>query len=461
MVLELKNIQFTYPQYSEKGETAFSLPEVNLLINPGQITMIMGRPGSGKTTLAKILQGTIPHMNLGAFKGKIFFNKSDFGELKPGKRMESLFVSQQNPEEQIICNRCDEEIAFCLESLGMGRREISERIEKALVICGLEGFESRMPASLSGGEKKKLMIASLLALDPQIYIIDETLEEISLSYRLSVLQYLKTNKKTTVLFCSRLQKEYLDFCSGFSLISGKGIITGNSIEDLKTGLAENGLDLSGIKRKPLQNKNRELLLEANSIKFEYPGNDSFKLQVDSLNIYKNEIIAFTGDNGSGKSTLAKILCGLLKPADGFISVNGKAVNAAKLSRQICYIFQNPDHQLFLPTIKDELSAVSKSRDEMQNCLKLFGLPSVETPVSLLSFGTRKKLQAAVFFLTKHDPVILDEVDSGLSPQEILDIIDNFHRQGRSIILITHDHELAEIASHRQIRFDAGMTGDGK
>ncbi len=460
MALELENVRYSYPHYVKTGEDPFILETGNLSFPKNCITMVLGRPASGKTTLSRVLEGTAPHLFGGDFSGAVSISGKALNELNPGERLDYLYTARQNAEEQIICNRSDEEAAFTLESLGTGREEIGKRLDNAFAVTGIGALRERVPASLSGGEKKKLSLASLIALDPEVYVLDEALEEIAEESCLEILEYLHKNRKTVVLFVSRLKKEFLPYCSNFILLDGSRSVQNSDIKKIMPRIAADGLDIEQVDNFSENHRTgKEKLLEISGIEFSYPENPEFGLKAGNLIICRNECLSFVGGNGSGKSTLARILCGLLKPARGAVRFAGKELKFGDLCTKTGYVFQNPDFQLFQATVQDELSAAGKKNDP-EKIIELFGLPPKGAPAAMLSYGTRKKLQCAVFYALDRELVILDEADSGLSPYDIARIIGLFREKGASVVLITHDRVLAA-KTGRRIIFENGRIREEK
>jgi len=189
--------------------------------------------------------------------------------------------------------------------------------------------------------------------------------------------------------------------------------------------------------------------------------------VEHLELRFGEICALVGRNGSGKSTLARILCGLLHPQEGTVGFGGpgggRAARAEELLARIGYLFQNPDLQIFLPTVREELGlglrALRLGREEAEGRISeaaaRFDLPDLDAPPALLSYGARRRLQAATYFLLSRDLLILDEIDSGLSYREIETLVDALASRVPGLVLITHDLALARSACHRIVVMDQG------
>ena len=216
----------------------------------------------------------------------------------------------------------------------------------------------------------------------------------------------------------------------------------------------------------------EALLIAENLRFRYRLNrmddaGAFSLKIDHLRVNAGQVVALVGDNGSGKSTLARILCGLLLPDQGTVQIRKTDVllpaTTDDLNRFSGYLFQDPDLQIFLPTVFEELSLglkhlglpAAELERRVGEAVSLFDLPSTETPPSLMSYGTRKKLQAAVYYLLNRPLMIIDEGDSGLSINDFADMVRIFRENSSALIFITHDRRLAYALADTVLELKAG------
>jgi energy-coupling factor transporter ATP-binding protein EcfA2 len=209
------------------------------------------------------------------------------------------------------------------------------------------------------------------------------------------------------------------------------------------------------------------LVVARGLEFSYPGNEAFRLAVSNLEVRGGEVVAVIGANGSGKTTLGRILCGLLRPVGGTVSIALKSglvpASSEQLNRYTGYLFQDPDLQIFLPTVADELSYglrlqgldTEAQRASVADAVERFQLPSPEAPPALLSYGARKRLQAAVCYLLPRPLLVVDEGDSGLGASEFAELLRQLQAPGRGLLFITHDLELAENLSDRVLRMREG------
>ena len=184
--------------------------------------------------------------------------------------------------------------------------------------------------------------------------------------------------------------------------------------------------------------------------------------MDDFSLESGEVVALMGPNGSGKSTFSRLLCGLDDKERGSIVIDGKECGKEDLGRSVGYMFQNPDYQIFLPTVKDELSyslsflKISEKEKEkrLEETASLFSLDLSDT-ASLMSYGERKRLQSAIYYSLDRPFYILDELDSALSYKESVSILQRLSEKGAGILLITHDEEFAAMVAERRYRAQEG------
>jgi energy-coupling factor transport system ATP-binding protein len=496
--LSIENLYFSYPEYPGLP-TRRLFNGLDLELAEAGIALLLARPDQGKTTLCRILGGLVPRFSGGSVEGRILLGNVRLLEHQPFDLLEQVGLVFQHPGEQLLLSRCDSEIAFALESLGISRSEIEARLEDALRVMDLERYRKESPKNLSGGEKKKLLVACLIAINPQLWLLDETLEELDSDTKTSLLRMLKRRQRTTLILSAKwheLFQEYVD--QVFLMEDGKVLriqhpIGSSEFRDLilRRGfilpiedLPGRGKTLQpsspqppmaqarGAKTLKAESREGEFLLEASDLFFEYEPDPSregstFSLQIESLKLQAGKTLALVGDNGSGKSTLGRILCGLLTPKEGTIEIrkNGRLQPAAEdaLNRFTGYLFQDPDLQIFLPTVFEELALGLKhlhleaeeiSR-RVEEAISLFNLPVTDSPPSLMSYGARKQLQAGVYYLLERPLMIIDEGDSGLGVNDFAEMVRVFQEPGRSLLFITHDHRLAQVLADEVLELNNG------
>ncbi|MDA3941168.1 MAG: ATP-binding cassette domain-containing protein [Spirochaetia bacterium] len=456
-ILKIQNLKFQYPAYP-----GLDFPEllrgINLNINAGDFKIIIGKPEAGKSTLLKIILSLIPRYTQGIISGTLEFKGTQIDKYKPYELIEKIGSVFQDPDEQIFTTSCDTEIAFALESLGVEREEIKQRVDTALEILEIEKLKYRNPATLSGGEKKKLLMACLYAANPDLWLLDEILDELDPGAVKKIVQRLLREKRTVILFTSKMLDIFKLIPGNILVIKdGRLIDTTNMVQEAKEML----LIEEGLIFNPSESANRHSLAEITEplvilkdLKYRYPGNDDFHLSIDNFHINRGEIVALAGRNGSGKSTLGKLIAGLRDKESGLLTVNEKN------DLPCGYLFQNPDYQIFLPTVGEELSyGIKLMESQIQNTIDKFNLPDKNVPPTLMSYGARKRLQAAVYYLMERDLYILDEADAGLSLSDFENIINILHRTEKGIIIISHNMNLCSRYAHRVYLIESGRIAE--
>jgi energy-coupling factor transport system ATP-binding protein len=478
-ILSIADLSFRYPGTGAYGPGTGGAAGIPVLDGLGLgvprvgRTVLFGKADAGKTTLARIIAGLVPRFTGGALSGTIVVNGSDTRQVPPFDLLQSVGLVAQDSDEQLLTTRCDTEVAFALESLGVPRDRMRVQVDESLRRAGLAGFEARNPATLSGGEKKRLLVACLDAISPVLWVLDEALGELDSEWKARVLGIIEEAGGTALFMESRWSSLTGSNCSTFHLL-GQGRVTA-SAEDPRDVSFLASLADAGIRQgKPARRRSAagkgSLLVQG--LRFRFETTTGFELGIESLELRLGETCALVGKNGSGKSTLGKILCGLLPPKTGTISMGGsqgtRALRANDLRSTVGYLFQNPDHQIYLPSVREELS-LGLRRQHMERreidsrveaAAAVFGLTDLSAPPALLSYGARRRLQAATFFLLSRDLLILDEIDTGLSYREVESLIDALAAQGPGIVLITHDMDLARASCDRILVMDEGrITGD--
>jgi energy-coupling factor transporter ATP-binding protein EcfA2 len=490
--LFIKNLSFSYPEYP--GIAARQLfTDLNLQLSAGTIAVLLARPDQGKTTLCRVLAGLIPRFSGGDIQGEVRLGALRLEDREPYDLIEQIGLVFQHPGEQLLASRCDSEIAFALESLGYSRSEIKTRLEGALRVMDLERYRNQSPKVLSGGQKKKLLIACLLAVDPRLWLLDETLEELDSLTKRQLLELLKGGRRSTLILSAKWHDLFREFADRIFLMESGRIR--EVVEDrgggeflellLKRGFVLPGEEVrSGSHRERAagspersamvrsESTDRSTLLEAENLFFRYPEEaggtgPGFTLRIDRLRVGAGQVLAVVGDNGSGKSTLGRLLCGLLSPGGGRIRIRkGRQMQqaaTADLNRFTGYLFQDPDLQIFLPTVFDELALGLKHLNmpaeeihrRVQEAVSLFGLPAGDAPPALMSYGIRKKLQAGVYYLLERPLMIIDEGDSGLSVNDFAEMVHIFRNSSEALIFITHDHRLAHALAEQVLELKSG------
>ncbi len=454
-LLQIENYSFTYPSYPGLPSSPL-FQEMNFTLNRGEFWVILGNPECGKSTLSRCLTGLYPGFTRAETEGRILLDGENITDRSACDWIERVGIVLQGPDEQIVSSRCDDETAFALESLGLPPAEIRSRMERAFRRFSVTWPANRDPLSLSGGEKKRLLLAGLAMQDPDLWILDETLDELDRDSRsallVELLRLTAEEGKGILLFASKYSDVFASPEIRMAILDKGRLLPLESPEDSHGLLKSRGLmteeDLSVLGTLPESGHSRNFL-ELEDLRYTYPGNPDFSLRIQSFSIPPGSVTLLSGPNGCGKSTLARLLCGILEPDAGHILVEGKRADRSLLNRYCGYLFQNPDYQLFLPTVADELALGLKhsrySRQEKLDMIdrgvSLFRLPGRDAPPSLMSYGARKRLQGAIYSLLEKRVYILDEADVGLNFTDYELLTGELKKRGAALVIISHNREL--------------------
>lgn len=510
----LENVTFAYAS-SDKP----ALKNVSFSIKPGEYVVVMGRTGAGKTSLTRCLTGAIPHFFTGRISGKAYLFGYDPAQTGPAENADRVGMVFQDFESQLFSTNAELEVAFGAENLGRSREKLREAVNSSLKMAGLEGFENRNPATLSGGEKQRLAIASILAMAPPLVILDEPstdLDPVGKREIFDLLATIREGNRPVILveheieaarradrivimrggeICREGASQEIFRDPGLLLDHGIRPLDGvrllcalgdnkppltveEQIDRLKhTGRAPRdeeykALEDDDAKKAALYG---EVLYDLRDLHHSYAaGKES--LNGINLSIRKGEFIAVLGQNGSGKTTLAKHLNGLFKPTTGEALFKGRKVTDRPLSavaREVGFVFQDPDHQIFSSTVGDEVAFAPRNFGFAENEIARRVKKAIES-TSLTGYedkdpfhltkGERQRVAVAGVLAGEPEALILDEPTTGLDRDEqvrIMELLKKLNSEGHTVIIITHTVWVAAEYAHRTVLLAGGhVIADG-
>jgi energy-coupling factor transport system ATP-binding protein len=452
--LQLSRLSFTYRSWKEEVcDSLFS--DLSLDLQEGSKTLLLAPFNKGKTTLAKIICKVCPKYFPGSLEGSITMFGMDLSTLEPWDLLGLCSFVSQNPQEQFIAASVEEELAFPLESMGIEREEMVRRITGALNLWGLQDLRTSSLQELSGGERKRVLLAVQAVLQARLWILDEAFDDLDQQWRYRLRETIQTSDKTILVLASRYLEEFSGLFDQVVLLDQKTIHT-PAFDELLPRFSQ----LCGDDQpNPLEAQVLEIAEKHKLCCTKSPGRTETSKYVARPILFPERPGFSPGErraghvgrpNGSGKSSFSRLLCGLDEPKGGAVTIDGQPFSAKELSRKAGYLFQNPDLQIFLPTVEEELSWSLKRRKDLEyeqvksrvaECADLFGLTLSDTP-STMSYPLRKALQAAVYFLLDRPFYILDELDSSLTYHSALSIIARLRQRGAGLLIITHDRHFA-------------------
>lgn len=461
----IENATFSYDQNN------YQLKGIDFNVKKGECVVLMGKSGCGKSSLTRMINGLIPNFYEGDLKGKIFINDKRINDLPSweiGKMTGNVF---QDPRSQFFANEVGGEVAFGCENLGLSHDEIVRRVNKSSTDMGIKDILDERMYTLSYGMRQKVAIASAKAIDPDIYIMDEpsaNLDIKSTKILGEMIKNLKSLGKTIIIAEHRLY--YLkDIADKFFLLDEGRILKEFSHKELNS-MSERELKNIGLRAIDLTSITlpKKDISNVQNVHFEMK-NISKKigekeiLKDVSFRFKANEIIALVGKNGTGKSTLGKIAAGLMKESSGKIIVGEKSLKPKHRIKNIWYIPQDLDSQLFGENLIDELITGLKEDDllkyKAEKILIKLGLEKYKNNhPSTLSGGQKQRLVLGVAIMHKAKIIVLDEPTSGLdgiNMMRVSKVIRSMNKSGTKFLIISHDAEFILNACDRIIKLDDG------
>lgn len=452
-MLEATDISFAYVNGADV------LIDVSIILNRGEIVLLTGPTGSGKSTLAKCLAGFIPHTIQGSFSGHVTLDGEHLDSMRLNDISRKVALVQQDPEGQLCTLRVSDEVAFGPENFLIPEHELAQRVTNSLEAVERPNLVGRATYQLSGGEKQRVAIASMLASEPEYLILDEPT---------SSLDPAGTDKIRNVISSLKAQ--------------GMGIICIEhrferlrSVADRVLNLSEKGIqELSTIPkisyplmRTPNEQRNPNPLIQADSLVFCYGARRA--IDEVTVEINRGEVVALMGDNGSGKTTLLLLLAGLLSPSSGSVFLESRAIESIPkiaVARKTAVVFQNPNHQIFETTVWKEqalgVDLFELEEDAIERANEYLELAELEAvrnrnPFSL-SYGQKRRLN--ISSLMTHEPELLlfDEPFIGQDHEGrkfVQSMIVSTIDRGGSALIVTHDSEFATQFCDRLVFMDHG------
>lgn len=503
-----KNFSFQYDNLKNP-----TLKHINLEIGTGEKVLIAGPSGSGKSTLAHCLNGLIPHAYKGKMSGELLLE----GEPLYGKSLEAISKKVgtilQDADGQFIALSVGEDVAFAFENDSMPVPHMHEKVEEILKNFSMEAFSEQSPQNLSGGQKQKVAMAGVMAMQTDILLFDEplaNLDPMSGQLAMDTIDALHQGTDKTIIVVEHRIEDVLSHHFDRVVLVSKGEIVFNGTPDevLRSGvLEENGLreplyievlknceidlkeestltDISTLTKykdkvmqvlgdlKPTQEKDEhEVLLECKNLQFAYDKERGNILKDISFNVYKGEFLAILGNNGAGKSTLLKALTGFCKLDQGEVLYEGQNITKWSIRKRadvIGYVMQNPNHMITKYMIYDEvafgLRNFGYSEEEVKvrvtEALEKCGLaPYKKWPVASLSYGQKKRVTIASILALKPKVIVLDEPTAGQDHKnytEFMNFLMTLKEEGITVIMITHDIQLALEYADRAIVLSSGQ-----
>ncbi len=488
--LVVENLSF---RYRDRQETA--IRNISFEARAGEILLIAGASGCGKTTLIRCLNGLIPRSYKGEMNGMVRVFGEDISTWKLAQISQKIGTVLQDPERQILGTRVLNEVAFGLENLGLPREEILERADEALKFLKIFHLRERETFTLSGGEKQKVALAGVLAMRPSILLLDEplaSLDPASAQDALDTARFLADQGMTIlmvehrvedvlriqperVMFMSDGEIRYLGNLSGLSKVVNYHEVKLRAEEIVERAKQDPPpAEIRILPGAAGKGPGEEALVKFEEVAFGYESEVEV-LHGINLEIRRGDVIAVLGPNGAGKTTFVKHAIGLLKPKKGRVLVNGRdtrEASVAQIAGTLGYVFQSPSHMLFAPTVYEELAFGPKNlkhpkeriEQEVKEALRIVNLSDKEQdPPLALSFGQQKRVSIAAILAMQSRILVMDEPTAGQDYRNYMNFMDSILQLPtfEAILFITHDVDLAVIYANRVLIVNEGrLVADG-
>jgi energy-coupling factor transport system ATP-binding protein len=496
-MIKFSNVSLIYP-----NSTTTVLENLNLEISEGEMVLVIGPTGSGKSSLLRLINGLVPHHTGGILAGDVSVDGHSTQLVKPGGMAHLIGIVGQNPANAFVADTVEEELAFGMETLNLPQDVMRKRVEEVLDLLSLAPLRNRNIATLSGGEQQRVAIGSALVAHPKVLVLDEptsALDPIAAEEVLSILHRLVHDLSLTVVIAEHKLERVIQFADRIVHINGVGIAHVGTPEEIlmdspiappivhlarALGLKEIGVSVRDMRRMTAQIRDNDYvqsevvtsstgdpLINVRNLSVTYEGKPALKSV--NASILSNEIVAIMGRNGAGKSSLLKSLAGISDLSSGSVDVcglNPQNLKGKERRTSIGFIPQEPSDLLYGQSVQIECEQADKD-NQMPNGTTAQILHQLVPGVSAtthprdLSEGQRLGVALSIVLSSNPAVLILDEPTRGLDYQakkELTKILIDFARAtNKCVVLATHDVELvAELATRVMFLADGDIVADG-
>lgn len=484
-MIELKNVHFTYGTDGDIGESDGFVPaetdasaggegangslhDLSLTIHDGELVLLTGESGCGKTTVLRLINGLIPTFYEGKLEGSVSVDGSDVSKAELYDTAKHVSTVFQNPRSQFFNVDTTSELAFACENRGMAEEEILRRMDSTIKDMQLAPLMGRSLFQLSGGQKQKIACASVAVTGNQIILLDEpsaNLDLRTIEGLASLLKKWKVEGKTIVVAEHRIA--YLWGLADRTIILQGGMIArelSRSQMDTATDAELHELGLRTRKNFPVTGNTGPApaaaaerydgltvvtpSLSLRDFHYKYK-RGPVALDIPRMDIPAGKISAITGDNGEGKTTLLTCLCGLGHRCKGTLVYGGRAYRRRARQKLVYLVMQDVNHQLFAESVLDEvlISQNKENEEEAHRILASLDLAEfADRHPQSLSGGQKQRVAVACAIASGRDIMLFDEPTSGLDwthMKQIGAILSQLKEMGKTVIVVTHDRELVK------------------
>ena len=497
--IEIENLTFSYPSAGRP-----SLSDVSLTIRRGEYVVLCGKSGSGKTTLLRHLKSVLaPH---GKRSGDIRINGVSLKDMSQRDQAAKVGFVMQNPDDQIVTDKVWHELAFGLESLGCDQKTMRARVAEMACYFGIQDWFHRDVANLSGGQKQLLNLASIMAMQPEILILDEPtsqLDPIAASDFLNTLRKINAELGTTILITEHRVEDIFPYADRAIVMDGGKVIANDTPRNIGKRLWEEKNDMftamptpvrvfygSGgagecpltvregrnwlsdifpnlpeiteLPAQPQTEEDGEIALSLKELWFRYEKNNPDVLRGASVEVAKGSLHAIVGGNGAGKSTTLKAVCGICRPYRGKVKVLGKPVEKYKQQELfrgcLAMLPQDPKSLFVKKTVLEDLQEMTQNEQDIRETAEICQITSLlKSHPYDLSGGEQQRAALAKVLLTRPQLLLLDEPTKGIDSffkETFASILTELKKKGITIVMVSHDVEFcARYADQVSMFFD--------
>lgn len=509
-IISLKNFSFQYDNLKYP-----TLKNINLQIGAGEKVLIAGPSGSGKSTLAHCINGLIPFAYQGELEGELQVGHEGEKGRSLDEMSKRIGTILQDSDGQFVALTIGEDVAFADENNNMPKDTMTKKVNTILAQMGMDTFEGYSPQDLSGGQKQKVAMAGVLAMEAPILLFDEplaNLDPMSGMRAMQTINELHSQEGKTIIIVEHRIEDVLahDFDRLVLVDAGRIVFNGSPNDALCSGLLGQyglreplyieavkklGVDVSKEKQltniqtlKPYKEKiqqvltampqeeakdeKHKILLQAEDLYYRYHKEQKWILEKVNFTVKEGEFLAILGNNGAGKSTLLKALTGFVKVNQGKITFDNQDITQTSIkarSQMIGYVMQNPNHMITQYMIYDEIAfglrnfgySESEVKQRVEEVLHICNLEKYrEWPVSALSYGQKKRVTIASILALRPRMIVLDEPTAGQDHRnytEFMSFLEKLKGEGITVVMITHDMQLALEYADRAVVLSGGKT----
>lgn len=492
-IISINDLSYAWPESADP-----TLRSMDWQIQRGELALLIGRSGSGKSTILRTLNGLVPHFSGGTFGGNVSIKGLNTREVPPRELARHVGFVFQDPEAQLLTTRVVDDIAFSLEQLSVPRETMRKRVEEMLDLVGVAHLRDRDPSTLSGGERQRVAIASALALHPDVLVLDEPTSQLdpwSAEAVIAALTRMNDDLGLTIVMAEHRLERILSHADTVRLLGDDGSPSDGSPQEIAQLVADvalapvarigralgwNYLPLT-VKQARQHSEFDSLMQMASAVnapEISKPELGSTVLRLEgvgvrlgdkniasgvSMSVREGELVALMGRNGSGKTTLIRAIMGFAPHRDGLIEVGGTEVTTGATTPEgIAYVPQRSSTLFFCETLREELEFTARKRGvdvDVETLLADVDLDwAMDRHPSTLSVGERQRAAIAVVLAGNPKLLLLDEPTRGMDPwhkRQLVQVLQRLQQRGLAIVMATHDVELAAECAHTIV-----MLGDG-